>query len=149
MYCDLWSQYIQVRKLFKGGNYSRAETIRGSTVIPYSSRLLTLINSIKSIGKGAIYDHVPILPLQFTWSFDAKAKFTKNRTEISWVLPFWAVTENFFSLLNYVTLESMCSRVANVVAHHDELLTQWRYIWMSKLGTNIFLISTTSNYLRS
>ena len=40
-------------------------------------------------------------------------------------------------------------RVANVVAHHDELLTQWRYIWMSKLGTNIFLISTTSNYLRS
>ena len=118
-------------------------------IISYFSRLLTLINSIKSIGKGAIYDHVPILPLQFTWSFDAKAKFTKNRTEVSWVLPFWAVTENFFSLLNYVTLESMCSRVANVVAHHDELLTQWRYIWMSKLGTNIFLIPTTSNYLRS
>ena len=23
MYCDLWQQYIQVRKLFKGGNYSR------------------------------------------------------------------------------------------------------------------------------
>ena len=31
MYCDLWSQYIQVRKLFKGGNYSRAETIHGNT----------------------------------------------------------------------------------------------------------------------
>ena len=44
---------------------------------------------------------------------------------------------------------ALLSRVANVVAHHDELLTQWRYIWMSKLGTNIFLISTTSNYLRS
>ena len=29
MYCDLWTQYIQVRKLFKGGNYSRAETIQG------------------------------------------------------------------------------------------------------------------------
>ena len=27
MYCDLWLQYIQVRKLFKGGNYSRAETL--------------------------------------------------------------------------------------------------------------------------
>ena len=27
MYCDLWLQYIQARKLFKGGNYSRAETI--------------------------------------------------------------------------------------------------------------------------
>ena len=23
MYCDLWTQYIQVRKLFKGGNYLR------------------------------------------------------------------------------------------------------------------------------
>ena len=40
-------------------------------------------------------------------------------------------------------------RVANVVAHHNKLLTQWRYIWMSKLGINIFLISTTSNYLQS
>ena len=29
---DLWSQYIKVWKLFKGGNYSRAETIRGNTV---------------------------------------------------------------------------------------------------------------------
>jgi hypothetical protein len=28
----LWSQYIKVRKLFKGGNYLRAETIRGNTV---------------------------------------------------------------------------------------------------------------------
>ena len=32
MYCDLWKQYIQVRKLLKGGNYSRAETIGGNTV---------------------------------------------------------------------------------------------------------------------
>ena len=31
----LWprSQYIKVRKLFKGGNYSRAVTIRGNTVV--------------------------------------------------------------------------------------------------------------------
>ena len=36
MYCDLQSQYIQVRKLFKGGNYSRAETIRGNTVTIFS-----------------------------------------------------------------------------------------------------------------
>ena len=28
-----WSQYINVRKLFKGGNYSRAETIWGNTII--------------------------------------------------------------------------------------------------------------------
>ena len=32
MYCDLSLQYIQVRKLFKGGNYSRAEAIHGNTV---------------------------------------------------------------------------------------------------------------------
>ena len=37
MYCDLWSHYIQVQKLFKGGNYSRAETIRGNTVCIYYS----------------------------------------------------------------------------------------------------------------
>ena len=32
MYYDLWSQYIKVLKLFKGGNYSRAETIHGNMV---------------------------------------------------------------------------------------------------------------------
>ena len=32
MYCDLWWQCIKVRKLFKGGNYSKGETIRGNTV---------------------------------------------------------------------------------------------------------------------
>ena len=32
MYCDLWLQYIKVRKLFKGGNYSSVETISGNTV---------------------------------------------------------------------------------------------------------------------
>ena len=32
MYCDLWSQYINVWKLFKGGKYSRVETIWGNTV---------------------------------------------------------------------------------------------------------------------
>ena len=38
-------------------------------------------------------------------------------------------------------------RVANVVADHDSLLTQWRPIKMSKFRANIFLIQTTSNYL--
>ncbi len=33
MYCDLWPQYIQVRKLFKGGNYSRKYGIRNYTQI--------------------------------------------------------------------------------------------------------------------
>ena len=37
MYCDLWLQYIKVRKLFKGGNYLRAETIRGNTVYKISN----------------------------------------------------------------------------------------------------------------
>ena len=35
MYCGLWLQYIKVQKLFKGGNYSRAETIRGNVVVIY------------------------------------------------------------------------------------------------------------------
>ena len=44
MYCDHWSQYIQVRKLFKGGNYSRAETIRENTASDYlSSNILICI----------------------------------------------------------------------------------------------------------
>ena len=38
------------------------------------------------------------------------------------------------------------TRVANVVADHDDLLTQWRPIKMSKFCTKIFLIQTTSNY---
>ena len=38
------------------------------------------------------------------------------------------------------------SRVANVVADHDSLLTQWRPMKMSKFCVNIFLIRTTSNY---
>ena len=48
MYCDLWSQYINVRKLFKGGNYSRAETIWGNTVgILKSWRTHTLYPSLR------------------------------------------------------------------------------------------------------
>ena len=41
----------------------------------------------------------------------------------------------------------LAGRVANVVTVHDDLLTQWRYIYMSKFCGNIFLIQTTSNYL--
>ena len=43
MYCDLWSQYVKVRKLFKGGNYSRkygkwfCQTSRGCLLIPEES----------------------------------------------------------------------------------------------------------------
>ena len=37
-------------------------------------------------------------------------------------------------------------RVANVVADHDDLITQWLPIKMSKFCANIFLIRTTSNY---
>ena len=40
----------------------------------------------------------------------------------------------------------VCVRVANVVADHNSLLTQWRPIKMSKFRANIFLIRTTSNY---
>ena len=40
MYDDLWSQYIKVQKLFKGENYSRAETIPGNTVCPFLDKIL-------------------------------------------------------------------------------------------------------------
>ena len=36
------------------------------------------------------------------------------------------------------------SRVANVVADHNDLLTQWRPIKMTKFHANIFLVRTTS-----
>ena len=39
----------------------------------------------------------------------------------------------------------MWGRVANVVADHDSLLTQWRYIRISKFRTNIFSLATTSS----
>ena len=38
------------------------------------------------------------------------------------------------------------NRVANVVADHNDLLTQWRPIKMSKFRANTFLFRTTSNY---
>ena len=38
MYCDLWLQYIKKRKLFKGGNYSRAETIHANTVTVHENK---------------------------------------------------------------------------------------------------------------
>ena len=38
-------------------------------------------------------------------------------------------------------------RMSKVVADHDDLLTHWRYIYMSKFITKIFLIQTTSNYI--
>jgi hypothetical protein len=37
-------------------------------------------------------------------------------------------------------------RMSKVVADHDDLLTHWRYIYMSKFITKIFLIQTTLNY---
>ena len=55
MYCDLWKQYIQVRKLFKGGNYSRVETIRGNTVF-----------QAKNVGVGGYLLGVGVNPIGTT-----------------------------------------------------------------------------------
>ena len=60
MYCDLWSQYINVRKLFEGGNYSRAETIWGNTVpkdifLPKISKYETPLTSFHCSGKNIVY----------------------------------------------------------------------------------------------
>ena len=40
-------------------------------------------------------------------------------------------------------------RVSKVVAHHKTLLTQWRYLLMSRFHANIFLITTTYFELRT
>ena len=44
-------------------------------------------------------------------------------------------------------IQTLQGRVAKVVTVHDDLLTQWRPIKMSKFHDIIFLILTTSNYL--
>ena len=55
----------------------------------------------------------------------------------------------YSSVSNTRVLIRTYTRTANVVADHDDLLTQSRYIKMSKLSANIFLIRTTSNYFWS
>ena len=59
MYCDLWWQYIQVRKSFKGGNYSRAEIIRGNTVYWIQSIFLNLLFFFKQ-NFWFKQDHCPL-----------------------------------------------------------------------------------------
>ena len=71
MYCDLWSQYINVRKLFKGGNYSRAETIWGNTVCNFWHLYLRAVQVQVSLpGKCCFQDlnkqFCMALPLQST-----------------------------------------------------------------------------------
>ena len=43
-YCDLWSQYIQVRKLFKGGNYLRKYGILKGVFSKPSGKYIVLPN---------------------------------------------------------------------------------------------------------
>ena len=52
-YCDLCSQYIKVRKLFKGGKYSRVDTIRGNTVVWDIDRLSS-VTTTKSLAQHQI-----------------------------------------------------------------------------------------------
>ena len=56
MYCDLWWQYIKVWELFKGGNYSRAETICGNTVV--SSLDEENIKGEKNIQGRKLYEEI-------------------------------------------------------------------------------------------
>ena len=53
MYCDLWLQYIKVQKLFKGANYSRAETILGNKV-SIILKFLFLFDPFYRLGKKSI-----------------------------------------------------------------------------------------------
>ena len=73
MYCDLWQQYIQVRKLFKRGNYSRAETIRGNTVNIFKMNLQV---NLELRPKNLIY-----INLALPWKDRCLDKFCCTNTD--------------------------------------------------------------------
>ena len=58
------------------------------------------------------------------------------------------VQKCFYSLSRNILFApwTIDTRVSKVVADHDDLLTHWKYMLMSKLRTNLCLIQTTSNY---
>ena len=60
--------------------------------------------------------------------------------------PFWIIIVILMQLYFLFISMYIPGRVANVVADHDDLLTQWRPIKRSKFRINILLIQATSNY---
>ena len=59
MYCDLYSQYIQLRKLFKGGNYSRKYGIHYSHFAIYRPSGVRATNITQNlIQRNALYFHL-------------------------------------------------------------------------------------------
>ena len=98
---------------------------------------------------------------QVKWVYYAKITFENFCTSFGIFVPdvthtvlqsLWLSSSTAFMQKNVFTsliiLQTIYAsiRVANVVADHDDLLTQWRPIKMSKFCANIFLIQTTSNY---
>ena len=87
-----------------------------------------------------------------------KLNFFLQRKRVTYI-NFLFINDDQLLLVNDVTIWSNkvftiewklhTFRVANVVADHDDLLTHWRYMYMSKFRTNIFSIATTSNYFWS
>ena len=90
MYCDLWSQYIKVRKLFKGGNYSRAKTIRGNTVsfssfvtwycLKIAPKIRNNSNFTKELKDGVLYAFFEIWLYQKKFSNVKILKPPSNKT---------------------------------------------------------------------
>ena len=69
---------------------------------------------------------------------------------IQYILCAWWSCGYICCLSKYVKqVKVLLVRVSLVEADHYDLLTQTRYILMSKLRKNIFLIQTTSNYFWS
>ena len=114
-----------------------------------------------SLGKSNIF----LVLLLKVWLVFLKCTFLKmsfimNAPLVSYPFPVitfhvWIISflltlgkSNRNILLGYRLIQNnMQVRVANVVADHDDLSTQWRPIKMSKFRANIFLIRTTSNYV--
>ena len=80
MYCDLYSQYIQVRKLFKGGNcmrkygiYSRPVVPRGALGTPRFWQISYIIQS--QPGKADYAQHITTGTPRFSYYPTALTKY--------------------------------------------------------------------------
>ena len=138
MYCDLWSQYMQVLKLFKGGNYSRTETICGNmernSYLRYRKSDVFCLFFCQNF-EGQLHDPhsiswvPPALHLQkCSWVYDRYNQFNLHRKYFKRQKKYWitklisftkfnqntkvAVTFNSYHLSKYLDLgEHSCIKV--------------------------------------
>jgi hypothetical protein len=90
-------------------------------------------------------DHL-VLKLIFMWCSGEAMYLYQTYTLECPIL--WCIIKNYLhNERGYVSISDLYIRVSKVVVHPKNLLTQWRYMYMSKFHANIYAIATTSNYL--